>query len=76
MEIETLATIFRCSVCDVSFNTVTVQIQGKPIKLKAFLEMIEPYGILEVSRTGRIALSRESKVSSDYLAKVQRSKIY
>lgn len=76
MELETLATIFRGSVCDVSFNSMTIQIQGKPRKIRAFLEIVEPYTILEVARTGCIALSRESRVSSEFLQHVQRSKIY
>ena len=76
MELETLATIFRGSVCDVALHTVTVQIQGKPEKIRAFLEIVEPYKVLEVARTGCVALPRESKVSSAYLKTVQRTKIY
>ena len=75
-ELETLVTIFRGSFCDVSFATVTVQMQGKPRKLRGFLNIVEPYGILEVARTGCIALTRESNVSSDTLKYVQRSKIF
>jgi len=76
MELETLSQIFRGHLCDVSLNTVTIELAGKPRKLRAFLEIIEPYKILEIARTGCIALSRESKVNSDYLQNIQRSKIY
>ena len=75
-ELETLVAIFRGTFCDISFTIVTVQMQGKPKNLRAFLDMVEPYGILEVARTGCIALTRESNVSSDTLKYVQRSKIF
>eukprot|EP00210_Caulerpa_lentillifera_P002187 g2101.t1 len=76
VELTNLASIFRSSICDVSLETVTVQMQGKPAKLNAFLDVLDPYGVLEVARTGCIALSRESKVSSQFLQGIQRSKIF
>lgn len=76
VELTNLASVFRGSVSDVSLETLTVQMQGKPAKLNAFLDVLEPYGVLEVARTGCIALSRESKVSSQFLQGIQRSKIF
>ena len=75
-ELETLVAIFRGTFCDISFTIVTVQMQGKPKNLRALLDMVELCGTLEVSRTGCIALTRESNVSSDTLKYVQRSKIF
>jgi acetolactate synthase I/III small subunit len=50
--------VFRVNIVDVTSSTLTVEASGKPEKLEALREMLEEYGIVELSRTGRIALSR------------------
>ena len=72
-EIKELAEIFRAKVCDIAPNTVTLEIEGKWEKMAALQSLLVPYNILEVARTGRIALSRESKVDSKYLEQVEMS---
>ena len=53
-----IAEVFRVSIVDVTKNTLTVEASGKPEKLEALRELLSEYGIVELSRTGRIALSR------------------
>ncbi len=52
--------IFRAKVVDVAPKSLTLEITGTTDKVNAFLELLRPYGIREVARTGRIAMSRGS----------------
>jgi acetolactate synthase-1/3 small subunit len=53
-----IAEVFRVNVVDVTHATLTLEATGKPEKLQALLELVEDFGIVELSRTGRIALAR------------------
>jgi acetolactate synthase-1/3 small subunit len=53
-----IASVFRVNVVDVTHNTLTLEATGKPDKLEALLELLDDFGVVELSRTGRIALSR------------------
>ena len=57
-ELQSLIDMFRCSVIDVSSDTVIVQVVGDTDKNNAFLQLLRPYGILEMTRTGETAMSR------------------
>src|ERR671933_5411 len=50
--------IFRGNVVDVSRRAVTVEITGTDDKIEAFEEMVRPFGLIEMVRTGEIAVSR------------------
>jgi len=58
MEIILLVEMFRARVVDISKDDVMIEISGKESKIEAFIELMRPYGILELARTGRIALVR------------------
>ena len=70
-ELVDLCEIFRCKVADVSEDTVTIEIGGKVSKITALQSLLEPYGILEVARSGRVALPRDSGVDSKLLAAIE-----
>ena len=56
-----IADIFRAKVIDISDKTFTVEVTGSVDKINAIEEMLEPYGIKELVRTGRIAMIRGAK---------------
>jgi acetolactate synthase-1/3 small subunit len=58
MEIVLLVEMFRARVVDVSSTNLMVEISGQESKIEAFIDLMRPYGILELARTGRIALVR------------------
>ncbi len=53
-----LADVFRVGIVDVTATTLTVEASGGPEKLEALRELLNEFGIVELSRTGRIALAR------------------
>ncbi|OQX30041.1 MAG: acetolactate synthase small subunit [Spirochaeta sp. LUC14_002_19_P3] len=53
-----LSETFRCQALDISEDTITFQITGKSSKVNAFQKMMEPFGILEMVRTGKVLMSR------------------
>lgn len=57
-EIRELTDIFRGRIVDVSQDGLMIEISGKECKIEAFIDLIRPFGITELVRTGRIALVR------------------
>ena len=53
-----LANIFRAKVIDVSRETLTIEIFGTGNKISALIEMLSDFGILEIAKTGTIAIER------------------
>lgn len=64
-EISELTDIFRGRIVDVGPEHVMVEISGKENKIEAFIERMRPFGILEMVRTGRIAMQRSGAISVD-----------
>ena len=62
-EVRELVEIFRGKIVDVGPEHVMIEISGQESKLEAFIELMRPFGILELVRTGRIALSRDRYVA-------------
>lgn len=58
MEISLLVEMFRARVVDVSAADLIIELSGQESKIEAFIDLMRPYGILELARTGRIALVR------------------
>jgi acetolactate synthase-1/3 small subunit len=57
-EVSLMVEMFRGRVVDISMDTLMIEISGQERKIEAFIELMRPYGILELARTGRIALVR------------------
>ena len=64
-EIRELVDVFRGRIVDVSPEHVMVEISGQEKKLEAFIDLVRPFGILEMVRTGRIALVRDNVITAD-----------
>ncbi len=60
-EVLRIADIFRCRVVDVSQNTYTLEITGTREKTNAVLGLLKPHGILDVVRSGALAIQRAKK---------------
>ena len=59
-EIFSVAGVFNATVVDVTLGTITVEMTGDQDKIEAFIELMKPYGILEIVRTGLSGISRGS----------------
>jgi acetolactate synthase-1/3 small subunit len=57
-QIMQFADIFRGKVVDVSKRSVTIEVTGTDDKIEAFERMVRPFGLIEMVRTGEIAISR------------------
>ena len=67
-EILDVAEIFRARCVDTSQATMCFEVTGNPKKMAAFQQLLAPYGVLEVGRTGIVALKRESQVDTRFLS--------
>jgi acetolactate synthase I/III small subunit len=57
-ELIELANVFRAKVVDVSEDQILIELSGTESKVEAFVELARPYGIVELARTGVIAMPR------------------
>ena len=57
-EIMTAVDVFRASVIDYSTEGMCIEVTGNPSKIDAFVKLMQPFGILEMCRTGVVALNR------------------
>ena len=60
-EIMTAVDVFRASVIDYSPDGMCIEVTGNPSKIDAFVKLMQPFGILEMCRTGIVALDRGNK---------------
>jgi len=64
-EILRIVDIFRGKVIDVGAKTYTVEVTGDEKKISALLALLKPLGIKELVKTGRVAMIRGSKISTE-----------
>ena len=57
-EVMQICDIFRAKIVDVQSLSLSIEVTGDESKIDKFLQLMKPFGILELSRTGRIALPR------------------
>jgi acetolactate synthase-1/3 small subunit len=67
VEISLLVEMFIGRVVDISAETLMIEITGQERKIEAFIDLMRPYGIIELARTGRIALVRGIPGKGDVL---------
>jgi acetolactate synthase-1/3 small subunit len=57
-EVVALTSVFDAKIVDVGYNTMIIEMTGTPSKVENFVEVIRPFGVKEMMRTGRIAMVR------------------
>ena len=62
-QVAQLVDVFRGRIVDVSSDALIVEISGTERKVEAFIELMRPFGIIELARTGRIAMIRGGQSS-------------
>lgn len=60
-ELTDLIQPFRASIIDVSRESITIQVTGDNDKVEALIDLVKPYGIKELARTGITAFKRDTK---------------
>jgi len=66
-----LVDVFRARVVDVSPDSLIIEITGTEDKIDGLVEMLKPYGVLEMARTGRVAMARGAGAAVQ-IAPIQR----
>ena len=62
-ELLEAAGVFKAKAVDVGTNSITFEVTGSPDKVNDFLELLRPYGLIELVKSGWIALARDPKGS-------------
>jgi acetolactate synthase-1/3 small subunit len=62
-EILRVVDIFRAKVVDTTLKSYMIEITGDIKKVGGFIELLKPFGIKEIARTGTVAMTREDKKS-------------
>lgn len=70
-EILEAATIFKAKTVDVGRSTITFELSGEPDRLADFLELMRPYGIVDLVKSGRIAMARDPKTKNKAKARIR-----
>ncbi len=60
-EIVSMCGVFEAKIVDVATTTMIIEMTGTPSKVENFIEVVRPYGIKEMMRTGRIAMVRGAR---------------
>ena len=64
-EIRELVEIFRGKIVDVGAEQVMIEISGREGKVQAFVDRMRPFGIIELVRTGKIAMVRHGRTNGN-----------
>ena len=67
-EIMQIVNTFRAKIVDINPKSLTVEVTGNKGKVDAMLELLRPFGVKEVVRTGAIALSRKAELKASVKA--------
>ena len=76
-EIVHLVEVFRARIVDLAPDSLTIEITGSEDKIDGLVDVLRPYGVLEMARTGRLAMTRASRshaaAAPDPAARLARS---
>jgi acetolactate synthase-1/3 small subunit len=62
-EIVHLVEVFRARIVDLAPDSLTIEITGGEDKIDGLLDVLRPYGVIEMARTGRLAMTRATRSS-------------
>lgn len=57
-EVMQITDIFRAKIVDVQSASMTIEVTGDESKVEKFIELMKPFGVLDLSRTGKVAMPR------------------
>lgn len=69
-EILEIVQIFRSKVVDISEKTITIEATGDPGKIATIQQLLKPYQILEIVRSGKISIQRQLGINTEYLKNI------
>ncbi len=69
-EILEIVQVFRSKVVDISDRSITIETTGDPGKIMTIQQLLKPYKIKEIVRTGKISIERELGINTEYLKNV------
>ena len=61
-EVIAATEIYRAKIIDYTTDSMCVEVTGEPSKIKAFIEVMKPLGIVEMCRTGVVSLERGNSI--------------
>lgn len=64
-EVYQVAEIFKAEIVDISLKTITLEVTGEPDKIDNFIELMRPYSIKELIRTGRLSMGKEQIIKQE-----------
>ncbi|MFH1779261.1 MAG: acetolactate synthase small subunit [Candidatus Omnitrophota bacterium] len=64
-QIIEIAETLKANIADVGMHTITIEGIGESAKIDTMIELLKPFGIKEIVRTGRIAMAKDSKVEGE-----------
>ena len=70
-EVVELAKLFRGKVIDIAKDSILIEISGTEAKLESLIDLLRPYGIKELARTGVIAMARGQQPAKDEIAEAK-----
>lgn len=66
LDILSIVEAFRGNVIDISRESLVIEITGDHDKLRALINVLEPYGLIEIIRSGTIAVARGNKATTEF----------
>lgn len=69
-DILEIVQIFRSKVVDISETSITIEVTGDPGKIMTIQQLLHPYKIVEIVRTGKISIERELGINTEFLKNI------